>query len=115
MPTGPKPLATVEHVKKLLFLASTKQRRYVIVVFRGGTVTPLSLLQEMHMQSALVRIPIHGTGEVKDGHGVCVLCCPFCVYTFQNDPAYLNIIVCTHYDASFACGACLSAITSSGQ
>ena len=24
MPTGPKPLATVEHVKKLLFLASTK-------------------------------------------------------------------------------------------
>ena len=26
MPTGPDPLATVEHVKKLLLLASTKQR-----------------------------------------------------------------------------------------
>ena len=33
MPTGPKPPATVEHVKKLLFLASTKRRRYIIVVF----------------------------------------------------------------------------------
>ena len=49
MPTGPKPPATVEHVKKLLFLASTNRWRYVIVVFRGGTVTPLGLLQELHM------------------------------------------------------------------
>ena len=49
MPTGPKPLATVEHVKKLLFLASTKRWRYIIVVFQGGTVTPLGLLQELHM------------------------------------------------------------------
>ena len=37
------------------------------------------------------------------------------MYTVQNDPAYLNHIVCTHYDVSFGCGACLSAITSSGQ
>ena len=37
------------------------------------------------------------------------------MYTVQNDPAYLNHIVCTHYDANFTCGACLSAITSSGQ
>ena len=115
MPTGPKPPATAEHVKKLLFLASTKRRRYVIVVFRGGTVTPLGLLQELHTRSALVRIPIYLTGEVKDGHGARMSCCPFCAYTVQNDPAYLNHIVCTHYDASFACGACLSAITSSGQ
>ena len=115
MPTGPKPLATVEHVKKLLFLASTKQWRYVIVVFRGGTVTLLGLLQELHTRSALVCIPIYWTGEVKDGHGARVSCCPFCAYTVQNDLAYLNHIVCVHYDASFACGVCLSAITSSGQ
>ena len=63
----------------------------------------------------LVRIPIHQNGEVKDRHGTRMSCCPFCIYTVQNDPAYLNHIVCTHYDASFACGACLSAITSSGQ
>ena len=33
MPTGPDLLATVEHVKRLLLLASTKPWRYVIVVF----------------------------------------------------------------------------------
>ena len=42
-------------------------------------------------------------------------CCPFCTYTIQNDLAYLNHIICAHYDANFACGACLSAVTSSGQ
>ena len=115
MPSGPVSPATAEHVKRLLLLASTKPRQYVLMVFRGGTVTPLGLLQELHTRSALVRIPIYLTGEAKDGHGACVSCCPFCTYTVQNDPAYLNHIVCTHYDASFGCGSCLSAITSSGQ
>ena len=115
MPTGPKPPATVEHVKKLLFLASTQRRWYIIVVFKGGTVTPLGLLQELHMRSALVCIPIYLPGEAKDGHGPHMSCCPFFVYTVQNDPAYLNHIVCVHYDTSLSCGACLSAITSSGQ
>ena len=115
MPTGPKLPATVDHVKKLLFLASTKRRWYIIVVFSGGTVTPLGLLQELHMRSTLIRIPIYLSGESKDGHGPHVSCCPFCMYTIQNDPAYLNHIVCVHYEVSFACAACLSAITSSGQ
>ena len=75
----------------------------------------MGLLQELHTRSALVRIPIYLTGEAKDGHGARVLCCPFCAYTVQNDPAYLNHIVCAHYDVSFGCGACLSALTSSGQ
>ena len=48
MPTGPESPAMVEHVKKVLLLASTKRWRYVIMVFRGGTVTPLGLLQELH-------------------------------------------------------------------
>ena len=115
MPTAPKPPATVEHVKKLLFLASTKRWPYIIMVFQGGTVTPLGLLQELHTQSALVRIPIYLPGEAKDGHSPRVSCCPFCAYTIQNDLAYLNHIICVHYDANFTCGACLSAITSSGQ
>ena len=67
------------------------------------------------MRNALVRIPIYLIGEAKDGHGARVLCCPFCTYTVQNDLAYLNHIVCAHYDASFGCGSCLSTITSSGQ
>ena len=96
-------------------MAVCHPQRYVIIVFRGGTVTPLGLLQELHTQSALVRIPIYLTGEAKDGHSARVSCCLFCVYTVQNDPAYLNHIVCTHYDASFGCGSYPSAITSSGQ
>ena len=115
MPSGPVSPAMAEHVKRLVLLASTTPRRYVLMVFRGGTVTALGLLQELHTRSALVRIPIYQSGNAKDGHGACMSCCPFCAYTIQNDPAYLNHIVCAHYDVSFGCGSCLSAITSSVQ
>ena len=115
MPKTPKPPATVEHVKKLLLLASTQRWPYIIVVFQGGTVTPLGLLQELHTWSALVRIPIYLPGETKDGHRPHVSCCPFCIYIIQNDLAYLNHIICVHYDANFTCRTCLSAVTSSGQ
>ena len=54
----PKPPATVDHVKSLLFLANTQRRPYIIMIFQGGTVTPLGLLQELHMRGALARIPI---------------------------------------------------------
>ena len=84
-------------------------------LLKVGLLLPLGLLQELHTRSALVCIPIHLPGEGKDRHSPRVSCCPFCAYTIQNDPAYLNHIVCVHYDASFTCGACLSAITSSGQ
>ena len=67
-PKTPQPPATVEHVKKLLLLASTQRRPYIIVVFQGGTVTPLGLLQELHTRSALVHIPIYLPGETNDGH-----------------------------------------------
>ena len=43
-PKTPKPPATVEHVKKLLLLASTQRWPYIIVVFQGGTVTPLGFV-----------------------------------------------------------------------
>ena len=115
MPSGPVSPATAEHVKRLVLLASTKPRQYVLMVFRGGTVTALGLLQELHTRSALVQIPIYLSGNAKDRHSAHVSCCPFCAYTVQNDPAYLNHIVCAHYDVSFGCGSCLSAITSSVQ
>ena len=89
------PLA--DHVKKLLFLASTKQRWYVIVVFQGGTVTPLGLLQELHTRSALVSYPyLPDWGSQGRARCTCMSCCPFCMYTVQNDTAYLNHIVCMH-------------------
>ena len=110
-----KPPAKVEHLSGLLLLAKMQRQPYIIVVFQGGPVTPLGLLQELHMQSALARIPIYRSDETKDGHKPCMSCCPFCTYTVQNDLAYLNHIVGVHYNANFMCGTCLSAVTSSGQ
>ena len=115
LPSSPVLPAMAEHVKRLVLLASTKPRRHVLMVFLGGAVTALGLLQELHTRNALVRIHIYQSGDTKDGPGARVSCCPFCAYTIQNDPAYLNHIVCAHYDASFGCGSCLSAVTSSVQ
>ena len=113
MLTPPKPLAKVDQVKGLLLLMKTQPQPYIIVVFQGGTITPLGLLQELHTQSALAHIPIHQTDETKDRHRPRISCCPFCAYTIQNDPAYLNHIVGVHYNMNFMCGTCLSAVTSS--
>ena len=110
-----KPPAKVDHIKSLLLLAKTQPRPYIIIVFKGGTITPLGLLQELHTRSALARIPIYRPDETKDGHKPHISCCPFCAYTVQNDPAYLNHIVGMHYNANFACGTCLSAVTLSCQ
>ena len=115
MLTPPKPLAMVEHVNSLLLLTRMQQRPYIIIVFQGGPITALELLQELHMWSTLACIPIYRSDETKDGHKPHMSCCPFCAYTIQNDPAYMNHIVGAHYNANFMCGTCLSAITSSSQ
>ena len=108
MLTSPKPLAMAEHVKSLLLLAKMQRWPYIIIVFQGGPITALGLLQELHMRSALAHIPIYQSDETKDGHKPCLSCCPFRAYTIQNDPAYLNHIISTYYNANFACGTCLT-------
>ena len=113
--TPPKPPAKVDDIKSLLLLAKTQPWPYIIIVFKGGAITLLGLLQELYTRSALARIPIYRPDETKDGHKPRVSCCPFCAYTVQNDPAYLNNIVGTHYNVNFACGTCLRAVTSSCQ
>ena len=111
----PKLPATVVHLNNLLVLARSLHRLYIIVVFESGSVMPLGLLQELHMCHALACIPIFWPDETKDGHKPRVSCCPFCAYTIQNDPAYLNHIVNMHYHVNFTCGRCMSAVTMSGQ
>ena len=115
LPSSPISPATTEHIKRLVLLASATSRRHVLMVFPGGTATALGLLQELHTRKALAQIPIYQSGNAKDEPGTHVSCCPFCTYAIQNDPAYLNHIVCAHYDASFGCGSCLSVVTSSAQ
>ena len=107
--------AMAEHLKGLLLLIKTQQQPYIIVVFQGVPISPLGLLQELHTRNALARIPIFRSDETKDGQKPCMLCCPFCMYTIQNDLAYLNHIVGVLYNENFTCGTCLSAITMSGQ
>ena len=41
--------------------------------------------------------------------------CPFCQYSGSNDLAYLNHIVCTHYNMSYGCGKCLNEVLPTGQ
>ena len=110
-----KSLAMVEHLRGLLLLAKMQHRPYIIIVFKGGPITPLGLLQELHTRNALSRIPIFRSDKTKDRHKPCMSFCPFCTHTIQNDLAYLNHIVGAHYNVNFTCGTCLSAITSSGQ
>ena len=57
MLTPPKPPAKVDHVKGLLLLVKTQPQPFIIVVFQGGAITPLGLLQELHTRSALAHIP----------------------------------------------------------
>ena len=107
---APKLPAKVEHIRSLPIVTKTQPHLHIIVVFTGGAITALGSLQEPHSRSALAHIPTHWPDETKD-----VSCCPFCVYTVQNDPAYLNHILGAHYNANFAYGTCLGAVTPSCQ
>ena len=111
----PKAATTVEHLNNLLVLTKSWCQPYIIVVFEGGPVMPLGLLQELHSWHMLACIPIFLPKEMKDGHRPQILCCPFCAYTMQNDLVFLNHIINAHYHANFACGTCLSAVMTSGQ
>ena len=85
------------------------------MVFEGGTVTLLGLLQELHSCLALSCIVISMPEEVKAGPKNHVSCCPICVYVVKNDYSFLNHIIIGHYWSSFSCGKCLGFVASSGQ
>ena len=64
---APKSLASVCRVKCLLEKAKNLGWPYIIVVFEGGNVTPLGLLQELHSWFTLSHIPIFTSDETKLG------------------------------------------------
>ena len=102
--TSPKSAAGTCRIKHLLERAKVLGRPLTIVVFEGGNVTLLGLLQELHSQLTLSRIPMHILEEAKLGQKNRVSCCPICVYIVKNDNAFLNHIVICHYWSSFSCG-----------
>ena len=69
--TPPKLPTTVDHLNNLLVLAKSRCRLYIIVVFEGGPVMPLGLLQELHschtlahaFQSSCLKKPRTGTNH----------------------------------------------------
>ena len=113
--SAPKPLASICRVKCLWEMAKGHGQPYIIVIFEGGNMTPLGLLQELHLWFTLSCIPIFTTDEAKQGKKPCVSCCPICAYIVKNDSAFLNHIVISHYCSNFACGKCLYAIVTSDQ
>ena len=113
--TGLKSTASTCKIKCLLKLAKELGWLLTVVVFEGGTVTPLGLLQELHSRSTLSSITIHMPEEVKVGPKNCVSCCPICVYVVKNDYLFLNHIIIGHYWSNFSCGKCLEFVASIRQ
>ena len=113
--SSPKSAAGIHRGKRLLEKAKDLGQSFVIIVFEGGNVTLLGLLQELHLWLTLSHIPIFTPEEAKVGQKTRISYCPICAYIVKNDSAFINHIVICHYWSSFACGKCLKFIVSSGQ
>ena len=74
----------------------------MIVVHSSNSVTPVSMLWELHMAACLrcLQVDLHDK-SVKMSF------CPFCMYVAMNDLSYLNHIIIVHYNASYGCRKCL--------
>ena len=95
--TCPMSAASTHRIKRLLELAKELGWPLTMVVFEGGMVTPLGLLQELHLCLTLSHIQIHMPDELKMGQKNRVSCCPICAYVVKNDYAFLNHIIIGHY------------------
>ena len=113
--TGLKSMASTRKNKHMLKLAKELGQPLTIMVFEGGTVTPLGLLQELHSRLTLLCIAIHTLEEVKVGQKNRMSCYPICTYVVKDDYWFLNHIIIRHYWSSFSCGKCLEFAASSRQ
>ena len=111
----PKPLTTTHKVKHLLERAREQGWPYIIVIFEGGNVIPLGLLQELHLWYTLSHIPTFTAEEAKWGQKPHISCCPICTYIVKIDSTFLNHIVTAHYWCNYACRKCLDVVVTSGQ
>ena len=112
--TGLKSAASTCRIKRLLELAKELGQPLTIMVFKGGMVTLLGLLQELHSCLTLSCIPDpHSQKRWKWDRKTMVSCCPICAYVIKNDYTFLNHIIIGHYWSSFSCGKCLEFAVSS--
>ena len=108
-------MASAHKIHHLLALAKELKWPLTIMVFEGGMVTPLGLLQELHPCLALLHSAISMPDKVKVGSKNHMSCCPMCAYTVKNDYSFLNHIIIRHYWSSYSCAKCLGFAVSLGQ
>ena len=97
-----KPPATAHKIKHLLEKAKGQGWPYIIIVFEGGNVTPLGLLQELHLQYTLSCIPIFTAEEAKQGQKPHISGCPICAYIVKTNSTFLNHIVIMYCWSNYA-------------
>ena len=113
--TGPKSADCTHKIHDMIKLAKGVRQPLTVIVFKGEMVTPLGLLQELHLRLTLSHIAIHTLEEVKVGPKNHMSCCPICTYVVKNDYSFLNHIIIGHYWSSFSCRKCLKFMVSNGQ
>ena len=113
--TGPSSADCTRNIQGMVELAKGVRQPLTVIVFEGESVTPLCLLQELHLRLTLSHIEISTPDEVKVGQKNCVSCCPICAYMAQNDNLFLNHIIVGHYWSSSSCGKCLKFVAATGQ
>ena len=113
--TGPKSADCARKIHDMIKLTKGVRRPLTVIVLEGEMVTPLGLLQELHLHLTLFCITIHTLEEVKVGPKNHMSCCPICVYVVKNDYSFLNHIIVGHYWSSFSCGKCLKFMATNGH
>ena len=113
--TGPKLANCACKIQGMVEIAKRVGRLLTVIVFKGELVTPMCLLQELHLRLTLSRIAIHTPEEAKVGVKNRMYCCPICVYMVKNDLVFLNHIIVGHYWGSFSCRKCLAFIAATAQ
>ena len=76
--TNPKSAASAHKIKCLLEKAKDLGWPFTIIVFEGGNVTLLGLLQELYSRLTLLHIPIFTPDKAKLGQKTIISCCPIC-------------------------------------
>ena len=113
--TGPKSADCTRKIQGMVELAKGVRQPLTVVVFEGELVTPVCLLQDLHLCLTLSHIAIHTPEEAKVGLMNHVSCCPICAYVVKNNNSFLNHIIVRHYQSSFSCGKCLKFMVADAQ
>ena len=107
--------ATHEQVSSLLLTARVLGWPNLIVVHSQDAVTAVCLLQELHVKDSLHCLPMETKVEAGSKPIQKLSFCPFCQYSWSNNPSYMNHIICGYYNANYGCSKCLDEVYITGQ